>query len=202
MDVFFYIKKQDKQRVLECGLRLSEWADRKIFIFGIQQIALRTLLNPKDDIKKFNDENYVPIRIRIDHQTAIIAEGIFYNDFLYNRGMNKLYNESIVYFGKYVFGSYRQPECLLTGTVSNIYLKEMDKLIDVPVLYDSSEELYLNDQIEYGKEMYSSFYDKLLYRYYSNLHDKGYYKLYTTSDNDYAIFKSEVGKHTISVKKF
>ena len=201
MEVFYYIKKQDREKVFEYGLKLSEWADRKIFMFGIQQICIRTLLNPMDDPDKFNDENYIPIKIHVDPKKAIIAEGVFYNDFLYNRGMNELYNDSIVFFEKYIFGTYRIPECLLTGTVPNNYFTEMDRFIDVPVLYSSSEELYLANQIEFGKETYNNFYDKLLYRYYSHLKEKGFYKLYTTADSDYAIFKSEIGKHTVAVRK-
>lgn len=201
MDVFFYITKEDKDRVLECGLRLSEWAERKVFLSGVQHRCIRALLNPLDDPKKFNDDAYVPIKIHVNPKAALVAEGVFYDDTLFDHGVNQRYNDSVMPLEKYVFGTYRLPEVLLIGTVGNRYFEVMDKLIDVPVLYDSSESLYLTSQMERGKDLYSNFEERLLYRYYSHLVEKGLYKVQTTIDSEYAIFESVAGNHIVTVKK-
>jgi len=201
MDVFFYIDKPSRERVLECGLKLSEWAERKVFLSGIQHSCIKALLNPRDDMKKFEDDKYVPLKIRVNPKTTIIAEGLFYDDSLFDHGMNKFYNDSVIFLDKYIFGMYRRPECLLTGTVTNKFFKEMDRLIDVPVLYDSSEELYVHSQIEKGKEMYGNFNEKLLYRYYKHLEEKGLYKMHSIMGSEYVIFESEENKHIVSVRK-
>ena len=201
MDVYFYVGKQDKDRILECGLKLSEWASRKIFILGIRQDCICTLLNPMDDMEKFNDDNYTPIKIKVNPKATIIAEGIFYDEDIYNKDMRKLYNDSVTAFDKYVFGTYRRPECLLTGTVDNKFIDEMDVNIDVPVLYSSSEELYIEKQMELGKEFYSSFEEKLLYRYYKHLSELNLYKTYSSLESDFVIFEREDAKHIVSLKK-
>ncbi len=201
MDVFFYVNKKDKDRVLECGLKLSEWAERKVFISGIQHLCIRAFLNPRDDMDKFNDENYVPIKIRVNPSAVLVAEGVFYDDSFFDRGKNDLYNSSVMPLEKYVFGMYRKPECLLTGTVGERFFEVMDRFIDVPVLYNSSEELYISSQLEKGKELYTNFEERLLYIYYSRLADKGLYKVYNTVDSEYTIFESENGKHIVSLRK-
>lgn len=201
MDVFFYIKKQDEERVLECGLRLSEWAERKVFLSGIRHLCLRALLNPMDDAKKFADESYIPIKIRVNPKAALVAEGIFYDDSLFDHGMNERYNNSVISLEKYEFGKYRKPECLLAGTVGNRYLKKMDRRIDVPVLYTSSEEIYVQALMDNGREWFRNFEERLLYRYYSHLAGKGLYKLHTTVDSEYAIFENESSKHIVTIKK-
>jgi len=201
MDVFFYIDKKDRERVLECGLRLAEWAERKIFLSGIQQPCIRALLNPLDDKDRFEDDNYLPMKIRVNPKATLVAEGIFYDDALFEHGINDLYNNSIIPLEQYVFGTYRKPECLLSGTVGNRFFNVMDKLIDVPVLYASSEELYVEMQIEHGKELYDNFEERLLYRYYSYLASKELYKEYITVDGEYAIFENEGSKHIVTVKK-
>jgi len=201
MDVFFYIKHQDVERVSETGLKLNEWSDRKISIKGIWYPCIHALLNPMDEPEKFHDDNYIPLKIHVDPKHSIVAEGLFYNDFFFNSEMNKLYNKSVMLFEKYTFGIYRRPECLLTGTVSNKYFTQMDKLIDVPILYGSSEEIYLNRQLQAGRDSYENFEEKLLYRFYHNLYEKGLYEMYTTADSDHAVFESSVGEHIISTKK-
>ena len=55
--------------------------------------------------------------------------------------------------------------------------------------------------MERGKELYSSFEERLLYRYYSKLAEKGLYTMQTTVDSEYAIFESNAGNHIVSVKK-
>ena len=201
MDVFFYVTKEEKDRVLECGLRLSEWAERKVFLSGVQHNCIRALLNPLDDPKKFHDDNYVPLKIHVNPKATLVAEGVFYDDTLFDHGVNQRYNDSVMPLEKYIFGTYRSPECLLVGTVGSKYFEVMDKLMDVPVLYDSSEALYVAAQMERGKELYSHFEERLLYRYYCTLADKGLYTKHTTIDNEYAIFESTAGNHIVTVRK-
>ena len=201
MDVFFYVKKEESARVLECGLRLSEWAERKVFLGGVQHACICALLNPLDDLEKFHNEDYVPIKIHVNPKATLVAEGVFYDDMLFEHGVNQRYNDSVMPLEKYVFGTYRKPECLLIGTVGNRYFEVMDKLMDVPVLYDSSEALYVSAQMERGKELYSNFEERLLYRYYCALAEKGLYTKQTTVDSVYAIFESTAGNHIVTVKK-
>ena len=201
MDVFFYIKREDKERVLECGLKLSEWANRNVFISGIRHECIKALLNPADDKEKLDDDRYVPLKIRVNPAATIVAEGMLYDECFFEQGVNSLYNDSVILLEKYVFGSYRRPECLLTSTVGSRYFDEMNRGIDVPILYSSSEELYLLKQLEYGKSKYTDFEERLLYRYYKHLSETGVYRMYVMSDNESVIFRNENINHIVSLRK-
>jgi len=84
-----------------------------------------------------------------------------------------LYYKSVIPLENYIFGSYRLPECLVTTTVIPEQIYIANKAQDAPVLFNNSEELYLNNILEINKDVYKNFEDMLLYCFYSKLSELG-----------------------------
>lgn len=201
MEVFFYIPVGDADRALECGLRLSQCAERTITLLGVKKQFIKTLLNPKDD-DRFYDDRFVPLKVEVNPSEVFIADGTLYDDALNKSGDMELYGDSIILADKYIFGKYRKPECLIPFTISGESMTIMNKQIDVPVLYDNSEEFYIINEFERGKELYADFEEKVLYEFYKSLADKGLFKKYFTDDGSYCIFESVDDGRIISIKRY
>jgi hypothetical protein len=200
LEVFFYIPKEKETDVLECGLRLKDWASRTINIDGVKKRYIPMLINPKDNLSKYNNADFVPLKIKVIPSEIFVSDGSVYREEDVDNPDN-LYRRSLIFLDKYIFGSYRMPECLYPSSVSNELISKLDRHKDVPVLYDSSEELYLQHEFERGKETYDNFIDKVLYTYYEHLHSLGLCIRHYKTDDDIIVYESLVEGRIITVKR-
>jgi predicted metal-dependent phosphoesterase TrpH len=102
--------------------------------------------------------------------------------------MLKLYRETIVPLKDYIFGTYRLPECLVTTTVIGGNISVLNKNLDSPVLYTDSEELYINNILEYYKETGEDFSNSILYYFHLKLAELGKFKKIEDLKNKTTIF--------------
>lgn len=170
-EVYYYIPASEAGYIVECGLKLSRWYDREVFIDGVKKKCISTLLNPKDDMEKYNNNDLVCIKLKILSKYCYVADRYLYNTGVDIPEVIELYLSSIIPIERYVFGFHRLPECLVTTTVIEGQVSIMNKIQDSPVLVNSSEELYIYNLIEMNKERYLDFEDASLYYFYSNLAD-------------------------------
>jgi hypothetical protein len=168
-EVYYYIPISEAEYVVGCGLKLSKWYDKEVLIDGDKKKCISALLNPKDDIEKYNDNNLVCIKLEIPSNYCYIADKYLYNIGIDTPKVMKFYINSIIPIEKYIFGFHRLPECLVTTTAIEGQISIMNKVQDSPVLINSSEELYIYNLIEMNKERYLDFEDTSLYYFYSNL---------------------------------
>lgn len=210
MEAFFYIPKNRESDVLNLGLRLREWGNRTVNVSGTGKLYIAMLLNPKDDLLKYNDNNYVPLKIDVNPNETFVADGAIYRDDGYNNLNNNsgeedevvdLYARSMTLLNKYIFGTFRMPECLIPKSILSEEISVLDKRIDVPVLYNSSEEFYLEHEIERCNQTYDNFLDKLLYHYYEHMVSIGMANRYYSNDNDIVIYESLVDGKVVTVRK-
>ncbi|NSW89725.1 MAG: hypothetical protein HPY74_03400 [Firmicutes bacterium] len=199
-EVYYYIPADKAEYVVECGLKLSRWYDKEVLINGVKKKCIAALLNPKDDIEKFNNNNLKCIKLEVPSNYCYVAD-----KYLYDTGINipevmDLYTASIVPIEKYLFGFHRLPECLVTTTVIAGQVRIMNKIKDSPVLINSSEELYIDNLIEMNKERYIDFEDTVLYYFYSKLAE--FQKIDKIEDREkkIAIFIDKVQGRAITIK--
>lgn len=169
VEVYFYLSNDRLDYSVECGLKLSEWAGRQSVIEGSVKKCIVALLNPKDDMEKFKSDIYTCIKMRVENRYCYAAEGCLYKSGLKSDKLMKEYEKSIIPAENYVFGTYRQPEFLVTTTVVGGNISILNKKMDSPFLYSSSEELYINNTVEEFKEKYSDFNNNILYYLLDNL---------------------------------
>ena len=74
----------------------------------------------------------------------------------------KLYEGSIIPVMDYRFGDYRFPEALVTSTVLGEQISVTGKMLDTPVLYTNSQELYLSNLTAQLREEHSDLDDTFL----------------------------------------
>jgi rRNA-processing protein FCF1 len=172
-EVYYYVPAYKSDYSVECGLKLSVWHDKEVFLEGTIKKCISALLNPKDDMKKFKDDSLRCIKMELPSEYCYVAD-----KYLFELGQSKpelmeLYYKSIIPIESYIFGLYRLPECLVTTTVISGQIYIVNKAQDTPVLFNNSEELYLNNLLEINKDIYENFEDMILYCFYSRLAELG-----------------------------
>lgn len=133
-DVYYYLKKENFENTLRFGIKLSDAYFSEININGTNKKYLLALLNPKDNLDKFNSNEYACIRANLN------------NDYLFVSDKNLLdtpyFEEFLTPICDYKYGDFKNPVVVVTCSFLPDQIFKINKYIDVPVLYNSSEELY------------------------------------------------------------
>ncbi|HHV99718.1 MAG TPA: hypothetical protein GXX36_09135 [Clostridiaceae bacterium] len=188
VEVYYYVPAEEVENVVQCGLKLSKWFDKEVLIDGESRKCLTALLNPKDDMEKFKSDKYRCVKLEILPKYCFVADSHLYLMGLSNPDAMELYYESVIPVEDYVFGSYRLPECLITSTVIGEYISVLEDRLGSPLLFDNSEELYLNNIMEVYQEKNTEFIDAMLYCFYSKLAEIGKLKKMEDKENRVAVF--------------
>lgn len=200
IEVYYYIPLSEVNYVVECGLKLSRWYDKEIEINGSTKKCISALLNPKDDMNKYQSLDYKCIKLEVEQGYCYVGDR-----FLYDVGMNfdevlSLYQRHIVPVKNYIFGSFRLPECLVTTTVIGDYINPLDKRLDSPVLFENSEVLYINNIMETLREENSNFNDTMLYYFYCKLAQIGKIDKIEDKERRVAVFIDRDKNESVAVK--
>ncbi|MDQ2086378.1 hypothetical protein RBH29_08040 [Herbivorax sp. ANBcel31] len=199
VEVYYYVPVEEFENAVECGLKLSKWHDKEVSIGIDKTKCISALLNPKDDIEKYNSDKFKCLKFELYQRYCYVADRYLYDVGLVHSDIMKLYLDSIMPIENYTFGLYRFPECLITSTIIGDQISILDKRLDSPVLFDNSEELYTNNIIEDYRDEDSSFNDTLLYHYYSHLVERKELKRY--EDDKTVIFLDEEIERPFVIKK-
>lgn len=200
IEVYFYIHEYDAVIVAECGMSLQRWHDREVIIAGEKKKCISALLNPRDDLDKYRSRDYRCLKINLPANTCYAAEKYFYNAGLSDDRIMELYINSIIPVENYVYGTYRLPECLITTTMLPDRISITGSKLDSPVLFGSSEELYINNIIELNKEEDSGFSDAMLYFFYCGLAERNKIVKIEDTDKKIAVFVDKDKGKTIVIK--
>jgi hypothetical protein len=200
VEVYYYIPAGEVVDAVECGMKLSKWFDKEVEIEGYKRKCISALLNPKDDMEKFNSEHLKCLKLEVATNYCFIAEKYFYEIGLNNPEIIDIYTKSIVPVKKYIFGCYRLPECLVTSTIIGGQIKVMNKRIDSPVLVNSSEELYVNNIIESYREKHDDFNDTMLYYFYCKLFATKKLNRVEDSEKKIAVFFDKISEKAFAIK--
>lgn len=197
VEVYFYIPAEETENAIECGLKLSKWGGRNVKINGRIKKYISTLLNPKDDIRKYKSEEFNCLKLALENDHCMVADRALYFAMLEDEHICDLYIQSIIPAENYVFGMYRIPEVLVSCTVLPDKITRLDKRRDSPVLIDHSQELYINNLFEGLREKNSNFNDTILHLLFSELCRKGNMKKISGKDMDIFINKNNGEPYTV-----
>lgn len=199
VEVYYYVPIEELENAVECGLKLSKWYDKEVLIGLDKTKCISALLNPKDDIEKHKSDKFKCIKFELYQRYCYVADRHLYEVGLVYEEIMNLYLESIMPIKNYTFGLYRLPECLITSTIIGDQVSILDKRLDSPILFDNSEELYVNNIIEDYKNADSNFNDTLLYYYYSHLAENKKLKKY--QHDKMVVFLDEEIERPFVIKK-
>lgn len=162
--VYFYVPVEKAGDLVECGLKLSEWKDRNQktpWNLG-KQPCFCALLHPDDD-KRSKDSAFQCIKINVPAEDCVVADSDLYKLSMEHPEIKQKYIETMVPLSKYLFGSFRNPECLIFSTILADQISIYGKGLEDPILYESSETLYVNNLLERYNDRYRGINQVLLY---------------------------------------
>ena len=190
IEVYYYLPSEKVEYAVECGLKLSEWAQREHFINGGPKKCLLALLHPKDDMSKFKSDKLACVKILVDNKYCFVADKYLYDAGLESADFMEAYDKSIIPAEDYVFGTYRLPEVLIISTIVGGKIIILNKKMDSPFLYANSEGLYIDNLIESIGLKYDDFKNNSLYLLFDKLSaDSARFQRMTDSKNSMTIFK-------------
>ncbi|MCX7920789.1 MAG: hypothetical protein N3B21_02010 [Clostridia bacterium] len=200
VEVYYYIPVNEVDNAVECGLKLSKWAEKEVTIDGESRKCISALLNPKDDMEKYKSADYKCVKLELPHKYCFMADRHLYEVGKKSPTVMDMYTGSIIPIENYIFGSYRLPECLVITTVIAGQISILGKRLDSPVLFNNSEELYINNIIESYKEEHDDFNDCLLYNFYCKLAEIGKADKIEDTDNKIAVFIDRARRRAFTIK--
>lgn len=201
IEVYYYVPSEKIEYAVECGLKLSEWAEREHFINARPQKCLLALLNPKDDIRKFKSKEFTCVKINAENKYCFVAEKYLYEARQKSEKIMEAYNKSIIPAENYVFGTYRLPEVLIISTIVGGNISIFNKKMDTPLLYANSEELYINNLNEAINLKHENFKNNAIYLLLERLSSEGSrYERLTEEDCSIALFKDSKSGRVFPVK--
>lgn len=200
IEVYYYIPSEEIENAVHCGLKLSRWFDREVRINGESRKCLTALLNPRDDMGKYGCDKYECVKLQVLSKYCFVADSYLYQIGLSNPAAMELYHSSIMHVEDYTFGLYRLPECLVTSTIVGGYVSVLGKELDSPILFDNSEELYLNNIMEAYQEEHTGFINAMLYCFYSRLEEMGMLEKLEDAKKEIVIFSDKTGSKRYTLK--
>jgi len=202
LDSYIFVHKDRLEEVDGCGMKLSGWADRQVFINGEERNFISSLFNPRDNMEKYKSKDYVVVGLNVDIDYCYVAEGFLLKEGYISPDSLSLYTRSIIPAREYILGMYRQPECLISKTILPQEMTISGKALSFPNFYESSETLYLNKIIESLREENPQFNDMALYYYFNSLADKGEIDKVTDESAGTVIFSFKDGRKPVVLTLF
>lgn len=202
IDVYCHISVDRADNVVDCGLKLSDMADREIMLNGMSKRCFQAYLSPEDDADFFEQNDYRCIKIQVRKSVCRMADGFLYEMGKTNEDAMKLYEKSIIPVENYVFGIYRKPVCLITTTMIPGEITLLNKNLDAPVLFRKSEELYVNNIIESFRYEKDNFYDSLLFSYFAYLEQNAQAVRVQSEDGRMVVFKLKDKDELYCIRKY
>lgn len=193
-EIYYYVDSDRVSDIIDCGLKLSSCYDREVNIGGEKRLCFSGLLNPKDDMNSYKSGRLTCLKIQVKSGQCYVADRFIYETVSQDPKNWELYEKSIIPVEKYIFGTYRCPECLVTTTILAGEASVLDKRMDSPIIYENSENLYINYILQDFREQYEEFDDYILYNFFNKLAELNKIDKIESVDSDKTVFKSESGR--------
>ncbi|NLW02877.1 MAG: hypothetical protein GX027_06390 [Clostridiaceae bacterium] len=188
--LYRYVPADSIRDIVDCGIKLSQWYDREMDFGepqGLRKVML-TLINPWDDPDKSRDKSHRCIRLDLDPTECRVGDADLYRMGLTEPWLMERYMRTLVPLSDYRFGVFRNPECLVFMSVLPEQIEITGKTQDTPVLYESSESLYLNNLMDEIEQQRRDSGNTLVYAYCRYLESKGNMRCIENRDLGIAVF--------------
>jgi hypothetical protein len=138
--IYFYVDSSRLERILKFGLKLSDNFSNTIPINGLEKRVFVGLLNPKDDLMKFNSSTFTCLKVflypeqcYVINEVALIIKQREYN---------------IIPLKEYNFGTFENPRVIFNTSILPEQIEVLNKDIDEPTLFDNSKDLFYQMKIQ------------------------------------------------------
>ena len=180
VNLYFYIPYEVADDIVFSGLSLSKWANREGFIMGSRKKCITALLNPRDDLQKYDSSEYKCLKLTAPYAYCRVADNYLYEIGEAIPEIMDMYWKNVIPVDEYKFGTFIKPEALITATVIPGRVTYADKKADAISLISDNRELYLSNHLEELQAIDKDIKNKLLYHYFKNLTLSGKYVEYSS----------------------
>ncbi len=198
--VYYYIPANKLKDAVDCGLKLSEWKDRCLSTpwSNGEKPCLSALLHPMDD-PKHHDPAYCCVKLDVPADYCVVCDSDLFHLSLEYPKIKKDYIRTMVPLKNYLFGSFRKPECLVFTTVLSEQINLLGKGMDDPILYESSERLYVNNLLQKYNDWYDEINRVLLYSFLKLQEQNEVMRGFRSEKKGIAVFFDQSSNQHISV---
>jgi len=196
--VYFYIPAEKLTDVIDCGLKLSEWKDRKQATPWSHEArpCIRAFLHPMDD-NRYGNPAFQCVQLDIPVEYCVVADNDLYRLSQEHPDLQKVYIDTMVPLDRYLFGSFRSPECLVFTTVLSEGISVWGKGLGEPLLYQSSAALYVNNLLDRYNSRFEDINQVLLYSFLALERINGCVEGLQSVENGLAVFFDREIKHPV-----
>ncbi len=198
--VYFYIPAKMLGDIINCGLKLSEWKGREQATpwSSVDRPCFSALLHPHDD-PRYKDNAFQCVKLNLLVEYCVVADNDLYRLSIEHPEIKNEYISTMVPLDRYIFGSYRMPECLVFTTVLPDQISCLGRGMDEPILYENSETLYVNNLLQRYNDRYADVNQVLLYSFLTLKEQYGVMKVYRSNNSSLAVFFDDKTKRHITV---
>ncbi|MDD3303365.1 MAG: hypothetical protein PHP54_00395 [Clostridia bacterium] len=144
--LYVYTKNTNIDNVTKYGMKLSEFADKFLFISGNEKAGITAFLSPKDSELYF-DNDYTCLKILIDSINIYV-----YNKYCENSNYPDYF---LTKYDNYHFGDYEEPMAFICSTILPENISVYNKIKDTPLIIQNSKDYFyeksINDMLENDK---------------------------------------------------
>lgn len=134
--IYFYVDSSKLSKALSFGIKLSENFSNTVPINGLEKRVFVGLLNPKDDIKKYNSDNYTCIKVNLYPEQCYVLNEVS----LIITPKDGDYH--LIPLNEYIYGTYENPRVIFNTSILPEQIELINDVIDEPLLFDNSKDLY------------------------------------------------------------
>lgn len=138
--IYFYVNSSKLNETLRYGIKLSQNFLYNIPIKGVEKKCMVGLLNPKDEIHKFQSEEYVCLKLNLYPEQCYIINEVSL--------IIPPKEYEIINLKDYKYGEFESPRVLFSCSILPEEITLLNKTIDEPLLFDNSKDLYYQIKIE------------------------------------------------------
>jgi len=191
--VFFQIRNDAVADAVQCGLKLSEHADRELVLPGETKArrVMSAWLHPDDLPHMEQGSGLSCLRLDMDPERCHVGDADLYRLGLHYPALMQQYQKTLVLFRDYRFGTFRAPECLITNSVLDTQIEVAGRAIGFPVVFENSATLYLRACMGSYEETLQDGGNALLFAWCRLLESKGLMERFSDETGTKEIFRSK-----------
>jgi hypothetical protein len=140
--IYFYVDSSKLDKILSFGLKLSDNFSHTVPINGLEKRVFVGLLNPKDELTKYNSNEYTCLKINLYPEQCYVLNEVS----LIITPKDGNYN--LIPLNEYNYGFYENPRVIFNTSILPEQISVLDETMDEPILYESSKDLYYQIRVQ------------------------------------------------------
>ncbi len=140
--IYFYVDSSKLSTIQNFGLKLSDNFSHTIPINGLQKRVFVGLLNPKDDMFKYNSKDYTCLKVSLYEEQCYVLNEVQ----LIITPKDGDYG--LIRLSDYIYGTYENPRVIFNTSILPEQIEVLNDTIDEPILFENSKDLFYQIRIQ------------------------------------------------------